>query len=86
MVRVTGLWLDVERTQTLADEVFVHRTGIPDEWDRWPDRSTVGIPNYYAWVYAALTQSAFQTGDEESRMRFEERAIAWQTLGQINGP
>jgi hypothetical protein len=85
MVRVTGLWLDVERTQTLAEEVFIHRTGIPDEWDHWPDRSTVGIPNYYAWVFAALTQSAFQTGDEERRVRFEDRAIAWQTLGQLGG-
>jgi hypothetical protein len=80
---VTGLWLDVERTRTLAEEVFVHRTGIPDEWDHWPDRSTVGIPNYYSWVFAALTQSAIQSGDETLRLRYEDRALVWQTLGQI---
>ena len=84
IARVTGLWLDEERTRTLAEEVFVHRSGIPDEWSHWPDRSTVGIPNYYSWVYAALTQSATQTGDDdELRMRFQDRAVAWQTLGQL---
>ena len=83
MVRVTGLWLDVERTRTLAEEVFVHRSGIPDEWSHWPDGSTVGIPNYYSWVFAALTQGAIQTGDDELRVRYEDRAIAWQTLGQL---
>ncbi len=83
MARVVGLWLDVERTRTLADEVFVHHTGIPDEWSHWPDRSTVGIPNYYSWVFAALTQSATQTGEDELRVRYQDRAVAWQTLGQI---
>ena len=85
MARVTGFWLDVERTRTLADEVFMHRTGIPDEWDHWPDRSTVGIPNYYSWVFAALTQSALQSGDEELGMRYQDRAIAWQELGLLLG-
>jgi len=82
IVRVTGLWLDVERTRTLAEEVFVHRSGIPDEWSHWPDRSTIGIPNYYSWVFSALNQSAIQDGDDELRSRFQDRAIAWQTLGQ----
>jgi len=85
MARVTGFWLDVERTRTLADEVFMHRTGIPDEWDHWPDQSTVGIPNYYSWVFAALTQSALQSGDEELGMRYQDRAIAWQELGLLLG-
>ena len=85
MARVTGLWLDVERTRTLADEVFVHRSGIPDEWEHWPDRSTVGIPNYYSWVFVALTQSTLQAGDQELSARYQDRAIAWQTLGRLLG-
>ena len=85
MARVTGLWLDVERTRTLADEVFVHRSGIPDEWEHWPDRSTVGIPNYYSWVFVALTQSTLQAGDQELGARYQDRAIAWQTLGRLLG-
>ena len=79
---VTGAWLDVERTRTLMEEVFVHRTGIPDEWNHWPDRSTIGIPSYYAWGYAALAQSALQTGDDAVRSKYEGRLIAWQTLAQ----
>ena len=82
LLRITGPWLDVERTKTLAEEVFVHRTGIPDEWNHWPDRSTLGIPSYYAWVFAALAQSALQTEDDDLRMVYEDRLIAWQTLAQ----
>ena len=82
IIPVTGAWLDVERTRTLAEEVFVHRTGIPDEWDHWPDRSTIGIPTYYAWVFAALAQSAIQSGDDDVRITYEDRLIAWQTLAQ----
>lgn len=81
LLRVTGPWLDVERTRTLAEEVFLHRTGIPDEWSHWPDRSTIGIPNYYAWVFAALAQAALQRSDEERGRAYEERLSAWQTLG-----
>ncbi len=81
IIPVTGAWLDVERTRTLVEEVFLHRTGIPDEWSHWPDRSTVGIPSYYAWVFAALAQSALQSGEDEQRRAYEERLIAWQTLG-----
>ncbi len=81
LLPVTGLWLDVERTRTLAEEVFLHRTGIPDEWSHWPDRSTIGIPNYYAWLFAALAQAALQRSDEERGRAYEERLSAWQTLG-----
>ena len=80
LLRVTGPWLDVERTRTLAEDVFVHRTGIPDEWSHWPDRSTIGIPSYYAWVFAALAQGALQSGDDDLRLAYEDRLIAWQLL------
>ncbi len=82
LLPVTGAWLDVERTRTLAEEVFVHHTGLPDEWNHWPDRSTIGIPSYYAWVFAALAQSALQIGDDDVRTRYEDRLIAWQMLAQ----
>ena len=82
LLPVTGPWLNVERTRLLAEEVFVHRTGIPDEWSHWPDRSTIGIPNYYAWVFTALAQSALQSGEDAVRIKYEDRWIAWQTLAQ----
>jgi hypothetical protein len=78
---VVGDWVDVPRTRTLAEDVFVHSNGIPDAWKHWPDASTIGIPNYYAWTYLALTQAAIQSGDEEALRRFQERTEAWTRLG-----
>ena len=80
LIPVTGPWLDVERTAKLVESVFVHRSGIPDEWPHWPDRSTIGIPNYYAWAYAALAQVALQAGDRELQASYEERLRAWENL------
>jgi len=78
---IIGPWVDVERTRRLAEEMFVHRTGIPDDWSHWPDAATIGIPNYYAWVYYALAQAAVVQGDAEAVDRFTERAEAWIRLG-----
>ena len=78
---VTGDWVDVARTAALLDEVFIHRTGIPDDWPHWPDLSTIGIPNYYMWSYLALTQAAIQMSDQEAIDRYQARAEAWQVLG-----
>ena len=78
---VIGAWTDVPRTQQLLDEVFIHRTGIPDEWSHWPDIATIGIPSYYAWAYLALTQAAMQAEDEPALEQYQERAEAWSLLG-----
>ena len=64
----------------LADEVFIHRGGIPD-WDHWPDIATIGIPNYYSWVYLALIEAARATDDVVARDRYEVQAQMWQSLG-----
>jgi len=78
---VIGAWVDVARTRTLLDDVFEHHTGIPDDWSHWPDLATIGIPNYYAWTYLALTQAAIQGGDEEATETYQARAEAWTLLG-----
>ena len=77
---VTGEFVDRERTSLLVDEVFMHRGGIPD-WDHWPDLATIGIPNYYSWVYLALVEAAVRAGDSEARDRYEVLAQQWQILG-----
>jgi transmembrane protein TMEM260 (protein O-mannosyltransferase) len=82
---VTGDWLDEDRTRTLMDEVFVHRGGIPDGWDHWPDLATVGIPNYYSWVYTALMQAANQSGDDQALDRYRLEAESWLALGTPSG-
>jgi hypothetical protein len=79
-ISVTGDWVDVDRTATLFERVFVHRSGVPDEWSHWPDRSTVGIPSYYAWGYIALAQAALQGEDVDALERYQERAEAWSLL------
>jgi len=78
---VIGEWVDVTRTRQLLDEVFVHRTGLPDEWSHWPDHATIGIPSYYAWAYLALAQAALQSDDQAALDRYQERAEAWSILG-----
>lgn len=80
-ISVTGDWVDVPRTRTLLEDVFVHRSGIPDEWSHWPDLATIGIPNYYSWGYLALTQAAVQRNDAELIDHYQARAEAWAELG-----
>ena len=78
---VVGPWVDVDRTGVLLDDVFVHRGGIPDEWPHWPDQSTIGIPNYYAWAYYGMYQDALRRGDTEAQARYQARTQEWTRLG-----
>jgi hypothetical protein len=78
---VIGEWVDVARTTTLLEAVFIHRAGLPDDWSHWPDIATIGIPSYYGWAYLALAQAAIQADDDESLDRFQARAEAWLTFG-----
>ena len=75
-----GTWLDIPRTRLLADSVFMHRSGIPHEWEYWPDRSTLGIPNYYTWVFYALSQDPALKGDPAAIAEHQARIRAWEEL------
>ena len=76
-----GVWMDTERTRTLVDEVFIHRGGVPDEWDYWRDPSSRGIPTYYALAYFALYREANLRGDSATANRMLQRMDAWSALG-----
>ena len=76
-----GTWLDTERTKLLADSVFSHHSGIPGEWEYWPDRSTRGIPRYYAWMYMSLWQDPALRADPERLAEVEALQRAWEDLG-----
>ena len=78
---VVGEWVDAWRSRLLADHVYVHRTGIPDEWGYWPDWSTLGIPNYYAWVYFALAREAVNRGADGEGQAYWARFEEWNRLG-----
>ena len=77
---VLGAWLDIERTRLLADSVFMHRSGIPGDWRHWPDRSTLGIPNYYGWMNYALAQDPKLRTDSAAMARRMERTREWEAL------
>jgi hypothetical protein len=77
---VTGLWLDVDRTQTLLWEVFVHRDGLPERWNFWPDRASRGISTYYSWAHFALQEWATESGLEDEVQRNRDKAEAWALL------
>ena len=78
--QVTGRWVNEARTQVLADEVFMHRGEIPD-WDHWPDRAAIGIPNYYSWAYFALAQAALLRNDDAAATTYQDLAERWGLLG-----
>jgi hypothetical protein len=79
---VTGQWLANERTRALLEDVFIHRSGLPDEWGHWPDLATIGIPAYYGWGYLALAQAAIQREDQQALDHYEARAEAWSSFGR----
>lgn len=79
---VLGPWLNPERTQMLLENVFVHRSGLPDEWEFWPDHSTHGIPSYYSWPYLALYMNAALDEELELAGLWRERALVWSELGE----
>ncbi len=78
---LTGAWIDVGRTRALLEEVFVHRGGLPDDWDFWPDRPSAGIASYYGYAYIALYSAASARGDEATARRMLSRYEAWAALG-----
>jgi len=80
LTSVTGMWLDVERTRKLAWEVFMHRSGLPEGWSRWPYRAVLGVPSYYAWVHYALYQAAEEAGRDEEAAENMDQAEAWARL------
>ena len=82
---VVGPWVDIDRTRTLTDQVFIHRDGLPDSWEYWRDLSTIGIPNYYSWAYYALYQDALRGGDLEDQDKLRARWEAWTRLGADPG-
>ena len=81
-----GAWVDIARTRLLADSVFEHHSGIPWEWDYWPDRSTRGIPNYYSWMYQALGLDRGLQADPEARAQLEGLRRAWVDLANSLEP
>ena len=54
--RMGGEWFDVERNMTLVQDVYRYR-GIKDR-EIWQDRSTLGIPTQYQFMFVQLADVA----------------------------
>ena len=81
-VQLPGAYIDLPRTDTLLWDVFVHRGGIPDEWDFWPEPSTTNIPYYYLYAHYAAYAAHTLRGDQEEAARHIERVEAWRALAE----
>jgi hypothetical protein len=55
-------FVDVQRTDTLLNDVYIHRGGFPDDWTRWPDAGTENVPAFYAATYTALAAAYHSDG------------------------
>ncbi|HEX7049101.1 MAG TPA: DUF2723 domain-containing protein, partial [Longimicrobiales bacterium] len=82
LVPVIGPYIDLPRTDSLLWNVFMHRSGIPDEWDHWVDAATQGIPYYYAYTHMGAAQVHAMLGDSTQVERHMERVEAWLELAR----
>ena len=81
-VQVPGRYIDLPRTDALLWDVFVHRGGIPDDWDFWPEPSTTNIPWYYLYAHYAAYAAHLVEGEEDEAARHLERFEAWRQLAE----
>ena len=77
---IPGTFLDLMLTDALLWDVFVHRGGIPDEWEFWPEPSTRNIPIYYLYAHYSAYAAHIMAGDEEAAERHLDRVDAWRRL------
>lgn len=82
LARLMGPYIDLPRTDSLLLNVFVHRGGVPDEWDHWVDHATQGFPIYYAYMHFGAGQLHAALGDSAMAKRHLERFEAWYELAQ----
>ena len=76
-----GPYIDLTRTQTLVDSVFVHRGGFPNEWGHWVDSATEGIPFYYAYTHFGLALVYERLGDTTAAERHADIGESFLRLG-----
>ena len=75
-----GAYVDVGRTDTLADEVWLRRGRIADPAAPWVDAPNASVPGNYAVALSALAQAHAQLGELDSARRYAGRADTWASL------
>jgi len=82
LARLMGPYIDLPRTDSLLLNVFIHRGGVPDEWDHWVDHATQGFPIYYAYMHFGAGQLHAALGDSVMAEEHLKRSKAWYDLAQ----
>ncbi|MGQ0562595.1 MAG: glycosyltransferase family 117 protein [Gemmatimonadota bacterium] len=83
LIGVAGPYLDVPRTATLAEHVFVHHPGFPDKWTAWVDIATQQIPLYYGYTHMALAQAYSMMGDSTAMNQHAAQMNRYFRLGNL---
>ncbi|MDP9278231.1 MAG: DUF2723 domain-containing protein [Gemmatimonadota bacterium] len=82
--RISGLFIDVDRTKALWNDVYRAPQSLIKEGD-WIDRASFGIPYTYAFTGAILAQAMSERGDEKSAGAIKERVRAIVKAARIEG-
>jgi hypothetical protein len=82
--RISGLFVDVERTKTLWDSVYRAPQALFDEGD-WIDRPSFGIPYTYAFTGAVLAEALNRRGDTQGAAKVLDRVKQITKTARIEG-
>ncbi|HMF88310.1 MAG TPA: hypothetical protein VK575_09535, partial [Gemmatimonadaceae bacterium] len=82
--RISGLYLDIDRTKALWDSVYSAPQSLIKEGD-WIDRASFGIPYTYAFTGAILAQALRDKGDEQSADQIMNRVKEIVKAARIEG-
>lgn len=82
--RISGLFIDVDRTKALWNEVYRAPESLVKE-GQWVDRPSFGIPYTYAFTGAILAEALSGQGDEKTANAVKERVRAIVKAARIEG-
>jgi hypothetical protein len=80
---LTGRFVDLPRTETLVNKVFVHHPGFPDKWTHWTDVATEGIPSYYAYTMMVLAYIYDASGQKQKALQMQAREQPFLNLSDM---
>ena len=80
---VLGSYVDVAVSDSLLWNVYHHHSGFPDEWNKWVDQSTQGIPFYYWHAHLAAAAGHAMSGNDADMAAHEARMSVWSRLAEL---
>jgi hypothetical protein len=82
--RISGLFVDVDRTKALWDTVYRAPDALIKEGD-WVDRASFGIPYTYAFTGAVLAEAITRNGDAKAAAAIMTKVQAIVKAARIEG-